>query len=63
MIGLMSLLFAMSFEKVNYSSMSCPEAQTLIKNVYRYNEQSEYITKEETDEIVEVIKESTPECF
>ena len=43
--------------------MSCIDAQNIIDRVYEYNEQSEFITKEDADEIVEVIKESTPECF
>ena len=30
---------------------------------YEYNQQSEFITREDADELVEVIKESTPECF
>ena len=63
MITLMTLLFAISFDSLNYSDMSCIDAQTLIDRVYEYNEQSDFITKEDADEIVEVIKESTPECF
>jgi len=43
--------------------MSCPDAQTLIDRVYEYNQQSEFITTEDADEIVEVIKESVPRCF
>ena len=63
MIGLITLLFAISFDTLNYSEMSCEDAQTLIDRVYEYNEQSEFITTEDANEIVEVIKESTPECF
>tara|TARA_Y100000015_G_scaffold36913_1_gene38477 strand:- start:140 stop:331 length:192 start_codon:yes stop_codon:yes gene_type:complete len=63
MITLMSLLFAISFDSLNYSDMSCIDAQTIIDRVYEYNQQSEFITKEDADEIAEVIKESTPECF
>ena len=63
MITLMTLLFAISFDSLNYSDMSCIDAQTIIDRVYEYNQQSEFITKEDADEIVEVIKESTPECF
>ena len=63
MIGLITLLFAISFDTLNYSEMSCEDAQTLIDRVYDYNEQSEFITTEDANEIVEVIKESTPECF
>ena len=63
MIGLMSLFFAISFDTLSYSNMSCGDAQTLIDRVYEYNQQSEFITTEDADEIVEVIKESVPECF
>ena len=63
MIGLITLLFAISFDTLRYSDMSCEDAQTLIDRVYEYNEQSEFITLKDANEIVEVIKESTPECF
>ena len=63
MIGLITLLFAISFDTLNYSEMSCEDAQTLIDRVYDYNEQSDFITTEDANEIVEVIKESTLECF
>ena len=63
MIGLITLLFAISFDTLRYSDMSCKDAQTLIDRVYEYNQQSEFITTEDADEIVEVIKESVPECF
>ena len=43
--------------------MSCPDAQTLIDRVYEYNQKSEFLTKEDADEIVDVIKESTPRVF
>ena len=59
----MTLLFGISFDSLNYSDMSCIDAQTIIDRVYEYNQQSEFITKEDADEIAEVIKESTPECF
>ena len=59
----MTLLFAISFDSLNYSDMSCIDAQNIIDRVYEYNQQSEFITKEDADEIAEVIKESTPECF
>ena len=63
MIGLITLLFAISFDTLSYSDMSCEDAQTLIDRVYKYNDQSEFITIDDANEIVEVIKESTPECF
>ena len=63
MIGLMSLLFAISFDTLSYSDMSCDDAQTLIDRVYEYQKQSEFINLDDANEIVEVVKESTPECF
>ena len=63
MIGLITILFAISFDTLRYSDMSCEDAQTLIDRVYEYNEQSDFITTEDANEIAEVIKESTPECF
>ena len=63
MIGLITILFAISFDTLRYTGMSCEDAQTLIDRVYEYNEQSDFITTEDANEIVEVIKESTPECF
>ena len=63
MISLITVLFAISFDTLRYTGMSCIDAQNIIDRVYEYNEQSEFITKEDADEIVEVIKESTPECF
>jgi hypothetical protein len=63
MVALMSVLFAFSFDNLKYAEMSCIDAQNIIDRVYEYNQQSEFITREDADEIVEVIKESTPECF
>ena len=63
MIGLITILFALSFESLKYSNMSCADAQNIIDRVYKYNQQSELITREDADEIVEVNKESTTECF
>ena len=63
MVALMTVLFAFSFDILKYSEMSCMDAQTLIDRVYEYNQQSEFITREDADEIAQVIKESTPECF
>ena len=63
MIGLMTVLFALSFDTLKYSEMSCDDAQTLIDRVYEYQKQSKYITIGDANEIVEVVKESTPECF
>jgi len=63
MIGLIGLLFAISFDTLSYSEMSCEDAQTLIDRVYEYQKQSEYIALSDANEIVEVVKESVPECF
>ena len=63
MIGLITLLFAISFDTLRYSDMSCKDAQTLIDRVYEYQKQSEFINLDDANEIVEVVKESVPECF
>ena len=63
MVSLITLFFALSFDTLKYSEMSCVDAQNIIDRVYEYNQQSEFITKEDADEIAQVIKESTPECF
>ena len=63
MVSLITLLFAFSFDTLKYSEMSCVDAQNIIDRVYEYNQQSEFITTKDADEIVEVIKESVPECF
>ena len=63
MVSLITLLFAFSFDTLKYSEMSCVDAQNIIDRVYEYNQQSEFITKVDADEIAQVIKESTPECF
>ena len=63
MVALMTVLFALSFDMLKYSGMSCIDAQNIIDRVYEYNQKSEFINREDADEIVQVIKESTPECF
>ena len=63
MVALMTVLFAFSFDMLKYSEMSCHGAQNIIDRVYEYNQKSEFINREDADEIVQVIKESTPECF
>jgi hypothetical protein len=63
MVALMSMLFALSFDTLNYTNMSCDDAQTLIDRVYEYQKQSEFIKLDDANEIVEVVKESVPECF
>ena len=63
MIGLISLLFAISFDILSYSEMSCEDANALIDRVYESQKRSDYITLNDANEIVEVIKESVPECF
>lgn len=63
MIGLISLLFAISFDTLSYSEMSCDDANALIDRVYDNQKRSDYITLDNADKIVEVVKESVPECF
>ena len=59
MVALMTVLFAFSFDMLKYSEMSCLDAQNIIDRVYEYNQKSEFINREDADEIVQVIKEST----
>ncbi len=47
MVGLIPLLFAFSFDTLKYSEMSCVDAQNIIDRVYEYNQQSEFITRED----------------
>jgi hypothetical protein len=63
MISLIGLLFAVSPAKLQYIDMSCEDANALIDRVYRYEQRVDYIKNDEINEIVEVIKESVPECF
>ena len=63
MISLIGLFFAVSSVKLQYIDMSCRDANALIDRVYRYEQQVDYIKNDEINEIVEVIKESVPECF
>ena len=63
MVALMTVLFALSFDMLKYSEMSCDDAQALIDRVYEYQKQSEFISLDDANEIVEVVKESVPECF
>ena len=63
MIGLISLLFAISFDTLSYNEMSCDDANALIDRVYDSQKRSDYITLDNANEIVDVIKESVPECF
>ena len=51
------------FDLLLYANMSCTDAQKIIDRVYEYNQKSEFITRKDADEIAQVIKESTPECF
>tara|TARA_B100000927_G_scaffold277538_1_gene259273 strand:- start:781 stop:999 length:219 start_codon:yes stop_codon:yes gene_type:complete len=63
MVGLITLLFAISSDNLQYAELSCKDANALIDRVYNYELQSNYITQKDVDEIVEIIKEATPECF
>ena len=63
MVALMTVLFAFSFDMLKYSEMSCLDAQNIIDRVYEYQQQSELISLDDANEIVEVVKESVPECF
>jgi hypothetical protein len=66
MISLIGLLFAISPSNLQYIDMSCNDAYALIDRVYEYQQQSDCITNDDANEIVEVVKESVPsvpECF
>ena len=63
MISLITVLFAISFDTLRYTGMSCIDAQNIIDRVYEYQQQSELISLDDANEIVEVVKESVPECF
>ena len=63
MISLIGLLFAVSSNKLQYIDMSCKDAHAIIDNVYKYRQRADDISKNDVNEIVEVIKEAVPECF
>jgi len=50
-------------EVLLYTSLSCAQVNRLIANVDTYQRNDSNITQLETKEIVDVLKESAPECF
>lgn len=44
------------------TTLSCSQANALISNVKKFSE-SDYISNVEIAEVVDIIKEETPECF
>ena len=46
-----------------YIGMSCADAEGLISRVNDYQQRNDDISKRDAKELVEVIKESVPECF
>ena len=46
-----------------YASFSCAQVDRLIDNVDTYQKNDSSLTQLEIKEIVDVLKESTPECF
>ena len=50
-------------ELLLYSTLTCAQADELISRVNEYQQKSNDISKLDAIEIVETIKQSTPECF
>ena len=50
-------------ELLLYSSLTCVQAESLISRVETYQQITEDISKRDAIEIIETIKQSTPECF
>ena len=46
-----------------YASLSCSQVNELIDRVGIYQQNDPKATQVQVNEIVEVLKESTPECF
>ena len=52
----------MIIETLFYTTLSCTQVNQLISNVLK-NDQSGMLSKVEVQEIIDVIKDSSPECF
>jgi len=50
-------------ELLLYSSLTCVQAEELISRVNKFHQETGDISKKDAIELVETIKESTPECF
>ena len=49
-------------ELLLYSGLSCSQAESIIKNVDKLHLDKNF-TAANVQEVIEVVKESTPECF
>tara|TARA_Y100000817_G_scaffold181978_1_gene142248 strand:+ start:3093 stop:3266 length:174 start_codon:yes stop_codon:yes gene_type:complete len=52
----------MIIETLLYTTLTCTQVNQLISNVLK-NDQSGMLSKVEVQEIIDVIKDSSPECF
>jgi len=50
-------------ELLLYSTLTCAQAEELISRVNEYQQRTGDISKVDAVELVETIKQSTPECF
>jgi|TARA_R100001460_G_scaffold38930_1_gene73556 hypothetical protein len=50
-------------ELLLYSTLTCAQADELISRVNEYQQRTGDISKVDAVELVETIKQSTPECF
>jgi hypothetical protein len=50
-------------ELLLYSTLTCAQAEGLISRVNEYQQRTGDITEVDAVELVETIKQSTPECF
>ncbi len=52
----------MIVEMALYAGLTCPQVNELISNAKKYQQGTNF-SKADVQEVIEVIKESTPECF
>ena len=52
----------MIVEMALYAGLTCPQVNELISNAKKYQQLTNF-SKTDVQEVIEVIKESTPECF
>ena len=52
----------MIIETLLYTTLTCTQVNQLISNVLK-NDQSGMLSKVEVQEVIDVLKDSSPECF
>ena len=52
----------MIIETLLYTTLTCTQVNKLISNVLK-NDQSGMLSKVEVQEVIDVLKDSSPECF